>query len=31
MEKTILFLGIGVTFIFIPSTALILSAIFKNA
>ena len=30
MEKAILFLGIGVIFIFIPSTALILSAIFKR-
>lgn len=30
MEKSILFLSIGVTFIFIPSTALILSAIFKR-
>ncbi len=30
MEKAILFLAIGVVFIFIPSTALILSVIFKR-
>lgn len=30
MEKSILFLGIGVAFIFIPSTALILSVNFKR-
>jgi hypothetical protein len=30
MEKSIFFLGIGVAFIFIPSTALILSVIFKR-
>ncbi|MBQ8680372.1 MAG: hypothetical protein IJ530_11510 [Treponema sp.] len=30
MEKSILFLAIGVTFIFIPSTALIFSVIFKR-
>lgn len=30
MEKVIFFISIGVAFIFIPSTALILSVIFKR-